>query len=98
MKFTPNGGTVEISAREEGDQVVVTVEDNGCGMSEHDLKHIFDKFYQADASHATQGNGLGLALVKEIMNLVKGEVTAESSMGVGSKFTVRLPIKVLRSK
>ena len=98
LKFTPNGGTVEISAREEGNRIVVTVEDNGCGMSEHDLKHIFDKFYQADASHATQGNGLGLALVKEIMNLVKGEVSAESSPGVGSKFTVRLPIKVSRSK
>lgn len=90
LKFTPEGGTVNVSAREEEGQIIVTVEDNGLGMSEHDLKHIFDKFYQADTSHATKGNGLGLALVKEIVNLIKGNITVKSTLGKGSLFTVTL--------
>ena len=94
LKFTPEGGALDISAKRESDKIVVTVADNGCGISEHDLKHIFDKFYQADTSHATKGNGLGLALVKEIINLVKGEIFVESTLGAGSKFIVRLPIKL----
>lgn len=90
LKFTPEGGAVKISAKEENEKIVITVEDNGLGMSEHDVKHIFDKFYQADTSHATKGNGLGLALVKEIMNLVKGEISVQSAPGEGSRFTVTL--------
>lgn len=90
LKFTPEGGAVKISAKEENEKIIVTVEDNGLGMSEHDLKHIFDKFYQADTSHATKGNGLGLALVKEIMNLVKGEISVQSAPHKGSLFTVTL--------
>lgn len=91
LKFTPDGGTVNISAKEDNNRITVTVEDNGCGMNEHDIKHIFDKFYQADASRSTQGNGLGLAFVKEIMNLIKGEISVESVPQKGSKFIVTVP-------
>lgn len=92
LKFTPENGTVEIMAKKSDGYAVVTVKDNGCGMSDHDVKHIFDKFYQADTSHATKGNGLGLALVKEIITLIQGEITVDSSQGIGSVFTVKLKL------
>lgn len=92
LKFTPENGTVEITAKKSDGYAVVSVKDNGCGMSARDIKHIFDKFYQADTSHATKGNGLGLALVKEIITLIQGEITVESSQGVGSVFTVKLKL------
>lgn len=92
LKFTPENGEVNITAKTESGYVTVAVEDSGCGISEHDIKHVFDKFYQADTSHATKGNGLGLALVKEIMNLLKCEISVQSTLGKGTRFTVRIKI------
>ena len=71
--------------------IEVQVIDSGIGMDEEIKKHIYDKFYQADASHGTEGNGLGLALVKGILELSKGSIGVESSPGKGSCFTVVLP-------
>ncbi len=90
IKFTPQGGKIEVSLKSEGMYVEVTVSDNGCGMNERTIKRIFDKFYQADSSHATKGNGLGLALVKRVIDLLNGEISVESAPNVGSAFTVRL--------
>ncbi|MDE5562721.1 MAG: HAMP domain-containing histidine kinase [Clostridiales bacterium] len=92
VKFTPENGRIDIAAKPENGHIVITVEDSGCGISEHDVKHIFDKFYQADTSHATKGNGLGLALVKEIVALLKAEISVESTLGKGTRFTVRIKI------
>ena len=89
VKFTRSGGTIGVSLREEGDRVVVTVRDTGCGMKPETGRHIFEKFYQGDTSHATQGNGLGLALVKRVVDILNGEIGVESVYGEGSIFTVK---------
>lgn len=90
FKFTEPGGKVSVSLKTDGEYAQVTVADTGCGMSPETSRHIFDKFYQGDTSHATQGNGLGLALVKRIMDIVGGEVSVQSEKGKGSAFMVRL--------
>ena len=90
VKFTPNGGTIRVSCTRSGRDVTVTVSDSGIGIPEQALPHIFERFYQADRSHATRGNGLGLALVKRIAELCGGGVEVSSEEGNGSAFTVRL--------
>ena len=72
----------------------IQIRDTGCGIPEEALPRIFDKFYQGDTSHATEGNGLGLALVKRILDLVSGEIRVESHPGEGSVFTVILPLGI----
>lgn len=91
MKFTPPGGTITLSQASDEEGVTVSVEDTGCGMDEKTKKKIFDKFFQGDTSHSTEGNGLGLALVKRILQLSDGSIEVESKVGQGTKFTVRLP-------
>lgn len=90
VKFTPEGGTVTVKMKAEGDQVAVSVSDTGCGIKPEVGRHIFEKFYQGDTSHATQGNGLGLALVKRVADILNGEIDVESVYGQGSTFTVKI--------
>lgn len=91
VKFTDTGGTISITAGTDGGFAVVTVADTGCGIGKKDGKHIFEKFYQGDTSHATGGNGLGLALVKRVVDIIDGDISVESEPGKGSTFTVRIP-------
>ena len=89
LKFTDNGGIVEIKV--EGfnkNGAVISVSDTGCGMDSKTGNHIFEKFYQGDTSHNGQGNGLGLALVKQIVDILGYEINVESEVGVGSIFTL----------
>ena len=90
IKFSPNGGTVKIHLAKKLKRLIFTVEDQGPGLTEEAQKHIFDKFYQADASHKQEGNGLGLALVKRILAIEKGQITAENIPAGGCQFTVIL--------
>ena len=92
IKFSNADGKISIKLKSYSNYISITISDNGCGMDEDTLKHIFDKFYQGDKSHSKEGNGLGLALVKRIVSLCKGEVTAESELNKGTTITVNLPI------
>ena len=89
VKFTPDGGKIGVRLKAEEDHVAVSVSDTGCGMKPEVGQHIFDKFYQGDTSHATQGNGLGLALVKRVVDILNGEIGVQSVYGQGSIFTVK---------
>ena len=90
LKFTDINGKVLLSLKEDKSDIIVKVIDTGCGMSKDTGEHIFDRFYQGDTSHKTSGNGLGLALVKKVIDIVGGEITVKSELGVGSEFEIRL--------
>ena len=90
IKFSPQEGVIKLRLKALGDQLCFVVEDAGPGIPQESLQHIFEKFYQADSSHKQEGNGLGLSLVKEILQLEKGSVTAENLPQGGCRFTVIL--------
>lgn len=92
IKFTPEGGKITITAYASKDEVSVTVEDDGIGMSEETLKHIFEQFFRGDTENRYEGSGLGLSLVQRIVQMHKGTVIAESVPGRGSIFMVTLPL------
>ena len=90
FKFTPAGGKVFLTLTATENQAVVRVQDTGCGMSAETGAHIFEKFYQGDTSHAAPGNGLGLALVKRVVDIIHGEISVGSELGKGTTFTVKI--------
>ena len=90
FKFTPRGGKVTVTMTADERYAVVKVKDTGCGMSPEVGAHIFEKFYQGDTSHSVQGNGLGLALVKRVIDIMQDEISVESTVGKGSTFTVKI--------
>ncbi len=90
LKFTDKGGKITFSLSNQGNVVIATIKDTGCGMSEETCKHIFDKFYQGDTSHSQEGNGLGLALVERVVTMLDGEILVSSAVGKGSEFKIVL--------
>lgn len=93
VKFTSPGGKITLTQTSDKEFVTVTISDTGCGMDEETVKHIYDKFFQGDASHSGAGNGLGLALVWRVLELVNGNIIVESEVEKGTTFTVKLAVK-----
>lgn len=94
IKFTPENGEINVSLKQDRETAVCIISDNGIGIAPAEQMHIFERFYKVDKSRdrSLGGNGLGLALVKKIINLHKGNVTVESALGKGTAFKVKLPI------
>lgn len=90
IKFTEPSGKIYASCKWDDGSAVVQISDTGCGINAETGKHIFDKFYQGETSHAGEGNGLGLALVKKVIDLIGAEISVKSELGKGTTFTVRL--------
>lgn len=90
LKFTETGGKVSLMLRSDGDLAVVRITDTGCGISKEAGEHIFEKFYQGDTSNAIRGNGLGLALVKRVVDITGCDISVESELGIGSTFTAKV--------
>ncbi|MBR3839515.1 MAG: HAMP domain-containing histidine kinase [Erysipelotrichales bacterium] len=90
VKFTEDNGKISLCVKRDKDSIAVSISDSGCGISPEVGAHIFEKFYQGDTSHATQGNGLGLALVKRVIDIVGGDISVQSVLGEGTTFTVYL--------
>ncbi|MBQ8876339.1 MAG: HAMP domain-containing histidine kinase [Clostridia bacterium] len=90
VKFTEKGGMIAITLKKGENNAIVSVSDSGCGISAEAGARLFDKFYQGDTSHAHEGNGLGLALVKKVIDILGGEIFVESEINKGSTFTVTI--------
>lgn len=97
FKFTPENGQISIMLEFEAENVKFVLHNTGKGISEDNLEHIFEKFYQGDTSHSTTGNGLGLALVKKVIELHGGSIACKSTPNNGTVFTVLLPLKESQS-
>jgi signal transduction histidine kinase len=94
FKFTPSGGRVELAVTREDDRVCMTVQDTGAGIPATELAYVFEKFYQANnQTTGIKGTGLGLAIAKGIVTAHGGSIGVESTVGVGTKFTILLPIR-----
>ena len=93
LRYGKEGGTVRVGLSESDGMAVLTVEDDGIGISADDLPHIWERFYRSDRSRSSKGLGLGLALVKQIAGFHGGTAEAESTEGVGSRFTVKISKK-----
>jgi signal transduction histidine kinase len=99
LKYSPDGSPCELEARADGDRIVFWVQDYGIGISAEEMPKIFDRFYQVDSSSTRtfRGAGLGLSLVQDLLQHLGGTIEVESAQGVGSRFTVRLPVRHPRS-
>ena len=93
LKFTEAGGSISVQLVTQDRNAKVTVTDTGCGMSQDVMARVFDKFYQGDTSHASQGNGLGMALAQRVVERAGGTISVDSEIGKGTSFTVTLPVK-----
>lgn len=92
LKFSEPGGKIELTQTSDDDCITVTITDTGCGMTQNTMRHIFDKFYQGDTSHSSEGNGLGLALAYRIVDKLGGSINVASEPKKGSTFTVTMPL------
>ena len=90
VKFSKEGGKITVTVKNDGQYAVVSVTDTGVGIDPKAGEKIFEKFFQGDSSRATEGNGLGLALVKKVIDVLGGKISVSSELGKGTVFTVTL--------
>ena len=95
IKFSESGGLLSIKVYSADRSVIVEIRDSGKGMDARTVARIFEKFYQGDVAHKTDGNGLGLSIVKRIVDLYDGEIACSSQLGHGTTFTIKLPLNDL---
>ena len=93
IKYSKENGLIKISIQKREKSILTIIEDNGIGMDENTKNHMFDKFFQADRSHKSEGNGLGLSLVKKIVSLFNGKIIVKSKLNEGTTFFVLLPLE-----
>jgi PAS domain S-box-containing protein len=93
IRFTPAGGQIKVSTRQQNQYAVIEVRDNGIGISEQTLPHIFERFWRQDEAHSTPGFGLGLSIVQKIIEMHNGHIEVDSEVGQGSRFRLLLPLK-----
>ncbi len=98
VKYSGDGGKIEVSLKRKRGEIVFTIRDHGIGITKENLPHIFEKFYQADNSRKSEGSGLGLAQVRGIMDLIGSHIAVDSEIGMGTTFTIVLPINKQSSK
>ena len=98
IKYSWQNGAIKVGCHLSNNNVTVIISDNGAGIDKEALSHIFDKFYQADTSHSAEGNGLGLSIVRRIVELSGGHITVESALGQGTSFYVDLPVEKQETK
>jgi signal transduction histidine kinase len=96
IKYTPPGGIIEVTLAQQESNAVLEVKDNGPGIAPQAQEHIFDRFYRGDPAREGSGTGLGLALVRSIVQLHQGEIRVISALGQGSNFRVTLPLAPVR--
>ena len=93
IKYTPTGGEIVVEVIPQNGGITVQIDDTGEGMSQETLGQLFNPYFQGDASHASQGLGLGLSIAKRIVELCNGTITVQSELGTGSRFIITLPVK-----
>lgn len=98
IKFTDPDGKIDINIKKINNKAEISIKDNGIGMTEDEKKKVFERFYQVDESHYSEGSGLGLSIVKRIINLLNGEIRIETEKGKGSNFIVELPYEKNKNK
>jgi signal transduction histidine kinase len=92
VKYSPGGGTIAVSAHAEEKQIVICVKDEGIGIAEDDIPHLFERYYRGSNVASIVGTGIGLFLVKVVVDLHLGSINVQSHKGSGSQFEVRLPL------
>lgn len=93
IKFSKEDGKINITIKQENSYIIVKIKDNGIGMDENEQQKIYTRFYQIDQSHSQEGSGLGLSIVKRIIDLSNGKIEVESKKNVGTTFTIKLPVE-----
>ena len=93
LKFTPSGGKIHISGKEQAGSVEISVLDTGYGISPEDCEHIFERFYKVDKARGRSGTGLGLSIASEIVRLLGGQISVQSELGIGTRFLFTIPLQ-----